>query len=59
MVAPDAWNTVRFEDGTSAIFDVMHNKSSVTTPGRVDPYAKQYYTTDDEPLYKNGLRNNV
>ena len=50
-----AWNTVRFKDGTSAIYDAMHNKTSSTTPGRVDNYARKYYTVLDEPLYTNGL----
>lgn len=52
-----AWNTVRFEDGTSAIFDAMHNKSSNTTPGHVDDYAKKYFTVDDQQLYADGLSN--
>lgn len=52
-----AWNTVQFEDGTSAIFDAMHNKSSNTTPGHVDDYAKKYFTVDDQQLYADGLNN--
>ena len=50
-----AWNTVRFDDGTSAIFDAMHNKTSNTTPGHVDDYAKYYFTVKKQPLYENGL----
>ncbi|MCM1338920.1 MAG: FHA domain-containing protein [Muribaculaceae bacterium] len=46
-----AWNVVRFDDGTSAIFDAMHNKTSEITPGRVDNYAKFYYTVDNVALY--------
>ena len=33
----------------------MHNKSSNTTPGHVDDYAKQYYTVDNHQLYANGF----
>ena len=51
-----AWNTVRFDDGSSAIFDAMHNKTSVTTPGQVDDYAKQYFAMDNTPLYNEGLK---
>lgn len=52
-----AWNTVRFDDGTSAIFDAMHNKTSNTTPGHVDDYAKKYFTVDNQQLYADGLSN--
>ncbi len=50
-----AWNTVRFSDGTSAIFDAMHNRSASTTPGNVDDYAKYYYDVNNRSLYKDGL----
>ncbi len=51
-----AWNTVEFDDGTSAIFDAMHNKTSNTTPGHVDDYAKQYTDVSDNALYIDGLK---
>ena len=50
-----AWNTVRFKDGTSAIYDAMHNRTSSTTPGRVDDYSRQYYSVKDQALYLDGL----
>jgi hypothetical protein len=53
-----AWNTVRFEDGTSAIYDAMHNKTSNTTPGHVDDYAKYYFTVNNDDLYSQGLSGN-
>ena len=49
-----AWNTVTFSDGTTAIYDAMHNKTSNITPGYVDKYAEQYYTVNDELLYQGG-----
>ncbi|MCM1003264.1 MAG: FHA domain-containing protein [Candidatus Gastranaerophilales bacterium] len=54
-----AWNIIRFDDGTSAIYDAMHNKTSSTTPGKVDSYARQYYTVNNEALYTNGVTPNV
>ena len=50
-----AWNVIKFEDGTSAIYDAMHNKTSNTTPGHVDNYAQYYYTVDDRKLYEYGV----
>jgi hypothetical protein len=53
-----AWNTVQFDDGTSAIFDAMHNKTSNITPGHVDDYAKYYLTVNNDDLYSKGLNIN-
>ncbi len=54
-----AWNTVRFSDGTSAIYDAMHNRKSSTTPGQVDNYALCYQDTNGNILYDRGLSNNI
>ena len=48
-----AWNVVRFDDGTSAIYDAMHDKIANTTSGHVDPMADEYLTVNNEKLYGN------
>ena len=53
-----AWNTVRFSDGTSAIYDPMHHRKASTTPGQVDNYALYYQDTKGNRLYDRGLSNN-
>ena len=50
-----AWNVVKFEDGTSAIYDAMHNKTSNITKGHVEDYAKYYSDVNNGKLYDNGI----
>ena len=50
-----AWNVVKFEDGTSAIYDAMHNKTSNITKGHVENYAKFYSDVNNGKLYDNGI----
>ena len=50
-----AWNVVKFEDGTSAIYDAMHNKTSNITKGHVENYAKYYSDVNNGKLYDNGI----
>ena len=45
-----AWNHITFSDGTSAIFDAMHNITSSTYP-HVDEYAQHYFTNEGQQLY--------
>ena len=54
-----AWNTVRFSDGTSAIYDAMHHRKASTTPGQIDDYALYYQDTKGNRLYDRGLSNNI
>lgn len=50
-----AWNVIKFEDGTSAIYDAMHNRTSNITAGSVDSYAKNYTAVNDAKLYDYGI----
>ena len=54
-----AWNTVRFSDGTSAIYDAMHHRKASTTPGQIDDYVLYYQDTKGNRLYDRGLSNNI
>ena len=46
-----AWNIVTLPDGTSYIYDVMHNSKTSITPGDIDTKASYYLTVDNKSLY--------